>query len=80
MQTRSQTETSGIIVPEVHSTDKGIDPNIRPEKLVITPVVTPQAKGISRVKPILGQGRAGIKRKIFKFPVSQPFDKLNNQK
>ena len=27
------------------------------------------------MKPILGQGRTGIKGKIFKFPMSQPFDK-----
>ena len=32
VQTRSQTKTSGIILPEVHGIDKGIDLNIRPEK------------------------------------------------
>ena len=61
VQTRSQTNTSGIILPEVHSIDKGIDPNIRLEKQVIRPVISPEAKGISQVKPRLGQGRAGIK-------------------
>ena len=61
VQTRSQTKTSGIILPEVHGIDKGIDQNIRPEKQVIRPRVAPEAKGVSQVKPRLGQGRAGIK-------------------
>ena len=33
VQTRSQTKDSGIKVPEVHGTKKGIDPNLRPEWL-----------------------------------------------
>ena len=32
VQTRSQTKYSGIILPEVHGINKGIDPNIRLEK------------------------------------------------
>ena len=35
VQTRSQAKSSGITLPEVHGIDKGIDPNIRPEKQVI---------------------------------------------
>ena len=42
VQTRSQTKTSGIISLEVHGIDKGIDPNIRPEKQMIKPVIAPQ--------------------------------------
>ena len=34
VQTHSQTKDSGIKVPEVHGTKKGIDPNLRPEWLV----------------------------------------------
>ena len=34
VQTCSQTKDSGIKVPEVHGTKKGIDPNLRPEWLV----------------------------------------------
>ena len=34
VQTRSQTKDSGIKVPEVHGTKKGVDPNLRPEWLV----------------------------------------------
>ena len=40
--TRSQAKTSGVILPEVHGIDKGIDPNVRPETQVIKPVATPQ--------------------------------------
>ena len=42
VQTRSQAKTSGTILSKVHSIDKGIDPNVKPEKHVIKPVVTPQ--------------------------------------
>ena len=34
VQTCSQTKDSGIKVPEVHGTKKGVDPNLRPEWLV----------------------------------------------
>ena len=34
VQTRSQTKDSGIKVPEVHGTKKGLDSNLRPEWLV----------------------------------------------
>ena len=34
VQTRSQTKDSGIKVPEVHGTKKGLDPNLRPEWIV----------------------------------------------
>ena len=44
VQTRSQTKTSGNILPEVHGIDKGIDPNIRLEKQVIKPVISPAEK------------------------------------
>ena len=70
VQTRSQTKTSSIILPVVHSIDKGIDPNIRLEKQVKKPVITfqtcllPETKGISQVNPRLGQGRRSIKRKM----------------
>ena len=54
VQTRSQTKTSGIILPEVHGIDKGIDPNVRPEKQIIKPIISPEAKGISQDKLRLG--------------------------
>ena len=54
VQTRSQAKSSGIILPQVHSIDKVIDPNRRLEKQVIKPIISPEVKGISQVKPRLG--------------------------
>ena len=51
VQTRSQTKTSGIIVPEVHHIGKGIDPNIRLGKEVIKPVISPAAKVYLKFNP-----------------------------
>ena len=65
----------GITLPKVHGIYKGIDPDIRLEKQVINPMITSKPRGISEVKPRLGQGRVGLKQKTFKFPVSQPLDK-----
>ena len=39
-QTRSQAKTSGSISPKVHAVDKGENPNIKPEKQIIKPLVT----------------------------------------
>ena len=50
VQTRSQAKTSGTILLKVHGIDKGIDPNIRPEKQVIKPVVTPQTHILPKTK------------------------------
>ena len=75
VQNRSHDKSSGIILPEVHGIDKGIDSNIRLEKQVIKPIKSSEAKGVSQVKPRLGQGRAGIKWKTFRFPMSQLFEK-----
>ena len=61
VQTRSQAMSSGIILPEVNGIDKGIDPNIRLEKQVIKPKISCEGKGICQVKPMLDQGRAGMK-------------------
>ena len=32
VQTHSQAETSGTKLPEVHGVEKGLNPNLRPEK------------------------------------------------
>ena len=61
VQAKSEAKSSGIILPEVYGVDKRINPNIRLEKQVIKPTISPEAKGISQVIPRLGQGRAGIK-------------------
>ena len=79
VQTRSQTKTSSIILQEVHGIDKGIDPNIRPEKQVIKPVISPEAKGISQVKLRLGQGRQVENEKQLNFLGHIHLINLNNQ-
>ena len=38
VQTRSQTNTSGTVLPKLHRIGKGVDPNSRPEKQVIKPL------------------------------------------
>ena len=66
IQTRSQTKASGVQLPEVHGTRKGLDPHKILEKQ-LQPVV----KLAIQKKPRLGQGRAGIKRKVNLAPPSQ---------
>ena len=61
VQIRLQAKSSGITLPEVHGVDKGIDPNIQPEKWVIKPIISSKSQGVTENKPRLGQGRAGIK-------------------
>ena len=78
VQTRLQAKSSGITLPEVHGIGRGLDPNIRPERQVIKPIITSEAKGVYQIKPRLGQSGAGIKWKI-KLPVSPPLDKSNVQ-
>ena len=75
IQTRSQSKTNGTISPKVHGVDQGVDPNIKPEKQIIKPLVMSQlhvpieSKDQYHVKPRLGQGRAGIKKKMLRFPM-----------
>ena len=87
IQTRSQAKTNGSILPEVHGVDKGVDPNVKPEKQIIKPLVTPvqlhvhtESKDQYHVKPRIGQGKAGIKKKMLRFPRPQPYDKPDQLK
>ena len=68
VQTRSQARSSGSKLPEVHDMRKNLDPNTKPEKQHANPI-----KG-SVVKPCIGQGRAGFKRKR-----SDPINQTINQ-
>ena len=52
VQTRSQTQSSGIKLPEVHGMRKNLDPNMKPERQHANPIKS------SIVKPCIGQGRA----------------------
>ena len=66
IQTRSQTKASGVQLPEVHGTWRGLDPHKIPEKQL-----QPKVRLIIEKKPRLGQGRAGMRRKINLAPPSQ---------
>ena len=44
---------------------KGINPHVRPEKQTLKPItVTSETKNPTWIKPQLGQGRAGLSRKV----------------
>ena len=66
IQTRSQTKASGVKLPEVHETRKGLDP-----RKILDKQLQPVVKPVIEKKPRLGQGRAGIKRKVKLAPTSQ---------
>ena len=57
VQTRSQTQSSRIKLPEGHGMKKNLDPNSKPERQHANPI-----KG-SVVKLCIGQGRPGLMRK-----------------
>ena len=57
MQTRSQAESSGIKLPEVHGVRKNLDTSMKPEKQHANPI-----EG-SVEKPCICQGRARLKRR-----------------
>ena len=64
VQTRSQ--VSGIRLSEIHGANKGLDPHIQPGKQKTFPIQTIN-KGMPThpiPKPRIGQGRAGLRRKV----------------
>ena len=80
VQTRSQTKSGGIKILEIHGMNKGLDPHIKPGRqrplpplpmhsILPTSLTQPIDKGLPThpiPKPRIGQGRAGLKRKIRK--------------
>ena len=69
VQTRSQAKSSGIKVPEIHGINKGLDPHVKPGKqrpLPSLPIHSvdkgPPTHPIP--KPRIGQGRAGLRKKV----------------
>ena len=78
VQTRSQVKSSGIKLPEIHGTNKGIDPHVQPGKqrpCPLLPIQTvekgPPTHPIPR--PRIGQGRARLRRKVKALqPISSP--------
>ena len=66
VQTRSQVRSSGIRLPEIHGANKGLDPHVQPGKQKSFPIQTVN-KGMPThpiPKPRIGQGRAGLRRKV----------------
>ena len=66
VQTRSQVRSSGIRLPEIHGANKGLDPYVQPGKQKSFPIWTVN-KGMPThpiPKPRIGQGRAGLRRKV----------------
>ena len=68
IQTCSQAKTSGTKFPEVHSTRKELNPNLRPEKQHAM-----SKKGMTE-RPCIGQGRAGLRRRCEPDCIDQPSD------
>ena len=66
VQTRSQVRSSGIRLLEIHGANKGLDPHVQPGKQMSFPIQTIN-KGTPThpiPKPRIGQGRAGLRRKV----------------
>ena len=59
VQTLSQTKVTEVRLPEVHGTKKTLDTRVFPEKQ--KPQI--QTKQVVKIRPKLGRGRAGIRRK-----------------
>ena len=66
VQTQSQAKSSGIILPEVHGINKGLDTNKQLEKQIGKPLF----KERLQAKPRIGHSRAGSRGK--KPPINQP--------
>ena len=69
VQTRSQAKSSGIKILEVHGANKGLDPHVKTGKQRPLPALPIHSvdKGppIHPIpKPRIGQGRAGLRRKV----------------
>ena len=79
VQTRSQVKSSGIKLPEIHGTNKGLDPHVQPGKQRPFPSLPIQTvdKGLPThpiPRPRIGQGRAGLRRKA---KAHQPISSLH---
>ena len=78
VQTRLQVKSSRIKLPEIHGANKGLDPHVQPGKQrTFPPLPIPTIdKGLPThpiPTPRIGQGRAGLKRKVKALqPISSP--------
>ena len=75
VQTRSQVRSSGIRLPEIHGANKGLDPHAQPGKQKSFPIQTVNKRMPTHPipKPRVGQGRAGLRRKVkAPLPIASP--------
>ena len=75
VQTRSQVRSSGIRLPEIHGANKGLDPHAQPGKEKSFPIQTINKGMPTHPIPIprIGQGRAGLRRKVkAPLPIASP--------
>ena len=78
VQTRSQVKSSGIKLPEIHGANKGLNPHVQPGKqrsFPSQPIQTVDKGPLTHPipKPRIGQGRAGLRRKVKTLqPISLP--------
>ena len=78
VQTRSQVKSSGIKLPEIHGANKGLDPHVQPgkQRSFPSPPIQTINKGLPThpiPRPRIGQGRAGLRRKVKALqPISLP--------
>ena len=85
VQTRSQAISSDIKILEIHGTNKGLDPHVQPGKQRPLPSLPIQSidKGLPThpiPKPRIGQGRAGLRRKVKTHqPIHYPSSHLLSQ-
>ena len=66
VQTRSQVRSSGIKLLKIHGTHKSLDPHAQPGKQKTFPIQTINKEMPTHPvpKPRIGQGRAGLRRKV----------------
>ena len=66
VQTRSKVRSSGIRLLEIHGANKGLDPHMQPGKQKSFPIQTVNKRMPTHPipKPRIGQGRAGLRRKV----------------
>ena len=72
VQARSQAKASRVNLPEVHGVDKGLHPQIRPERQTVKPTITQIEVRTPTYRSRIGQGRAGMKRKVKTITPLQP--------
>ena len=76
VQTRSQVRSSGIRLPEIHGANKGLDPHVQPGKQKSFPIQTINKRTPTHPipKPRIGQGGAGLRRKVNTLqPIPSPY-------